>query len=196
MSTPDSTSQPPADSRLSDLAAKLVSREAAFSRKSRKRQVEEVDATTKPLTNSGTVAGSPPERTAIVRGMALRFHPGQMSASRRVSALLSEAQRKELVRRHVSGDWEPTYRAKNERAVREGRDVFSEFLFSDEDGWPVTVWVLTESDRGRPVLMCPEESLYRSSDLEEATSPLFYGLPVPRVRSDKDTGVPQGQWLK
>lgn len=176
----NSTSQPSADSRLSDLAAKLVSREVAFSRKSRKRQAEELDATTNPLTNSGTVAGSPPERTsAIVRDMELRFHPGQMSASRRVSALLSEPQRKELVRRHVSGDWEPTYRAKNERAVREGGDIFSEFIFSDENGRPVTVWVLTESDRGRTVLMCPEESLYRSSDLEEVPSPVYYGSPGP-----------------
>lgn len=108
--------------------------------------------------------------------MELRFHPGQVFASRRVLALLSERQRGDLVRRHLSGDWDETHRAKNEQAVREGGDVFSEFLFSDTNG-PVTVWVLTESDRGRTLLVCPEESPYRSSDLEEVRDPLFYGSP-------------------
>ncbi len=109
--------------------------------------------------------------------MELRFHPGQVLASRRVSALLSEQQRRELVRRHLSGDWDQTLLAKNERALREGGDVLSEFLFSDRSGQSVTVWVLTEADRGRTLLMCPEESPYRSSDLEEVRDPLYYGSP-------------------
>ena len=80
--------------------------------------------------------------------MELRFHPGRVFATRRVLALLSE-----------------------------GGDVLSTFFFSDNKGRSVTVWVLTEADRGRTILMCPEESPYRSSDLEEVNDPSFYGWP-------------------
>jgi hypothetical protein len=48
--------------------------------------------------------------------------------------------------------------------------VFSEFVVG-----VVTIWVLTEADRGRTVLMTPEESPYRASDLEEVREPLYYG---------------------
>jgi hypothetical protein len=109
--------------------------------------------------------------------LELRFHPGRVFASRRVVALLSSPQRKDLVRRHVSGDWDETHRAKNEEAVRDGGNILSAFFFNDSKGGSVTVWVLTEANRGRTILMCPEESPYRSSDLEEVNDPSFYGWP-------------------
>jgi hypothetical protein len=95
--------------------------------------------------------------------MELRFHPGQVFASRRVVGLLNERQRKDIVRRHLNGDWNPTCRARNEQAVRERGDVFSRFWLSDKNGHRVIVWVLTEVDRGRTFLMCPDEGPYRRS---------------------------------
>jgi hypothetical protein len=64
----------------------------------------------------------------------VRFHPGRILVSHRLFAVLSERQRRELVRTHLGGGWNESLRVKNERAVREGGHVLSECLINDKNG--------------------------------------------------------------
>src|SRR5262245_63412804 len=47
-----------------------------------------------------------PLRSTSEKQMAVRFHPGPVLVSRRVSTLLSKPKQTKLIRRHVSGDWD------------------------------------------------------------------------------------------
>jgi hypothetical protein len=96
-----------------------------------------------------------------------------------VLALLDGQRRAELVRRHASGDGDRTAQVTNKVAVRAGRNVLSTFFVRNLRGQSATVWVLTEGDLGRTLLMCPEESLYRASDLLELQEPSYYGSLDP-----------------
>jgi hypothetical protein len=94
-------------------------------------------------------------------------------------ALLDKQRREELVRRHASGDGDRTYQVNKKAAVRAGRNVLSTFFVRNLNGQSATVWVLTEGDLGRTLLMCPAESLYRASDLLELQEPAYYESPDP-----------------
>jgi hypothetical protein len=94
-----------------------------------------------------------------------------------------------LVLRHASGDGDRTSQANKKAAVRAGRNVLSTFFVRNLHGQTATVWVLTEADRGRTLLMCPEESLYRASDLLELQEPSYYGSTDP-TSSPFATDVP------
>jgi hypothetical protein len=109
----------------------------------------------------------------------MRFPIGRVYSSPRVLTLLDGQRRAELVRRHASGDGNRTYRANNTAAARAGRNVLSTFFVRNLRGQSSTVWVLTEGDCGRTLLFCPEESLYRASDLLELQEPSYYGSSDP-----------------
>jgi hypothetical protein len=109
----------------------------------------------------------------------LKFPLGRIYSSPRVLALFDRQRRQELVRRHARGNGDRTYQASKKAAVRAGRNVLSTFFVCNLRGQSATVWVLTEADRGRTLLMCPEESLYRASDLLELQEPSYYGPADP-----------------
>jgi len=119
-------------------------------------------------------------RTGIVVGRStLRFPLGRIFTSPRVMALLDGQRRAELVRRHASSDGDRTHQADHKAAVGAGRNVCSTFFVRNARGQAATVWVFTEADVGRTLLMCPEESLYRASDLLELQEPIYVGSADP-----------------
>jgi hypothetical protein len=105
------------------------------------------------------------------------FQLGQVLTSPGVRATLTKDQLISVLRQHASGDWSGDCRDANEQAVLNGSQVFSTFVLVEKSGQPpVTVWVLTDEDRAKTLVMFPRESAYRASDLEEVPGPLLHGL--------------------
>lgn len=86
------------------------------------------------------------------------FELGQVVATPGALQALQEANQPpaEFLARHVTGDWDnldPHDRQENERAVNEGRRVFS--AYQTHKG--VKLWVITEWDRSVTTLLLPRE---------------------------------------
>jgi hypothetical protein len=104
-----------------------------------------------------------------------KFSLGEIVFSPLAKAILTDDQLASLLRRHASGAWDPDVRATNERAVSEGSPIFAKFWMIGTNGQPIRIWVLTEAERDRTLVMFPGESPYRASDLEEAPEPIWIG---------------------
>jgi hypothetical protein len=84
-----------------------------------------------------------------------RFPLGQIVATAGAASKLSQAQIRDLLTRHVSGDWgevPPEDAQENELSVKEGFRILSAYKV---DG--VAYWVITEQDRSCTTILLPDE---------------------------------------
>lgn len=89
----------------------------------------------------------------------MRLEPGRVVATPGALEVLEEAgvEPRELLRRHLSGDWgelDAHDRRENERSLKHGFRVLSSYPVG-EDGQKV--WVITEADRSSTCLLLPSE---------------------------------------
>ena len=105
--------------------------------------------------------------------MGDKFSLGTVVAGNGVQAALTEDQIRDLVTRHVTGDWGQVRQFANMRAIRQRDRIFSEFFVNGKDGQPLRVWLVTEANRARTMVMVPAESPYLASDLEEDPGPFL-----------------------
>lgn len=103
------------------------------------------------------------------------FQLGQVLTSPSVRASLTKEQLVAVLRKHASGDWNADCREANEQAVLDGSRVFSTFALVGQNGRRLTLWVVTDENRAKTLVMVPRESAYRASDLEEAPGPFLHG---------------------
>jgi hypothetical protein len=84
-----------------------------------------------------------------------RFPLGQVVATAGAASKLTQAQIRELLARHVAGDWgdlPPEDVQENELSLKEGFRILSAYKV---DG--VAYWVITEADRSVTTILLPEE---------------------------------------
>jgi hypothetical protein len=85
----------------------------------------------------------------------MRFPLGRLVATSGATKTLDNTAIVALVRRHVTGDWgtlDAHDRATNERAVREGTRILSEYIVNG-----AKIWIITEWDRSVTTVLLPEE---------------------------------------
>jgi hypothetical protein len=105
--------------------------------------------------------------------MSYEFQLGQVFSSPAARASLTQDQLVWVLKRHVSGVWDADCRNAKEQAVLNRPRIFSTFLIAGNQGQRVTIWIVTEENHTRTLVMLPRESAYRASDLEEVReSPL------------------------
>ena len=102
--------------------------------------------------------GSP---TGNLNGPAL-FDLGRIVATPGALALLEKhgAQPDSLLRRHVRGDWadmDPSDRAANAAAVKDGGRVFSSYLVNRDKVWVITEAVNDDGSRASTCILLPSE---------------------------------------
>lgn len=91
--------------------------------------------------------------------MAALFPLGRVVATPGALALLAEAgaDARELLERHVRGDWggvSPEDAKENELSVREGFRIVSSYPIGDNGA---KIWIITEADRSSTTVLLPEE---------------------------------------
>lgn len=101
---------------------------------------------------------SDPEQTPAITSVSIRiplFSMGRVVATPPAIATMQEhgITPLELLRRHVTGDWEEMNvadAALNRHSVTTGGRIFSAFVRDN-----VTIWVITEADRSSTCLLLP-----------------------------------------
>ena len=89
--------------------------------------------------------------------MPLRFHFGAIRITPGAEAALTVEQAKDLFMRHVRCDWgdmDDEDKAANDRALREGGRLMSQYKLADDC---VIIWIITEADRSATTLLLPDE---------------------------------------
>lgn len=82
--------------------------------------------------------------------------PAAIQAMARTQLPTAEPVGLELLKRHVTGDWEqldPFDRRANHQAVANGLRVLSVYQLADG----VVIWLITEADRSRTTFLLPHE---------------------------------------
>ena len=87
----------------------------------------------------------------------MRLEPGRIVATPGALEVLEEAgvEPRELLRRHLSGDWgelDAHDRRENARSLKHGFRVLSSYPVGRQK-----VWIITEADRSSTTLLLPEE---------------------------------------
>ena len=86
----------------------------------------------------------------------IRFSFGRIVITPGAASVLKRpAQTRELLARHISGDWgdvPPEDAAENERSVKEGCRILSAYKVNR-----TRLWVLTEADRSVTTILLPSE---------------------------------------
>ncbi|TSA39080.1 MAG: hypothetical protein D4R63_09995 [Methylococcaceae bacterium] len=65
-----------------------------------------------------------------------------------------------FIARHQAGDWSEMSEEdaeENRLSIKEGRRVFSAFIYKPQPDIGINIWIITEADRSSTTVLLPEE---------------------------------------